>query len=71
MRSPVEWWKHAVGFLSEVRSEVQKCSFPSRDEVVGTTVVVIVTSIVFAVFLWIADMVIIKGYEGIIKVFGS
>jgi preprotein translocase subunit SecE len=71
MRSPVEWWKQAVGFFGEVRSEIQKCSFPSRDEVVGTTVVVIVTSIVFALFLWIADMAIIKGYQGIIRVFGS
>ena len=71
MRSPVEWWKQAVSFFAEVRSEIQKCSFPSRDEVVGTTVVVIVTSIVFAIFLWIADMAIIKSYEGIIRVFSS
>jgi preprotein translocase subunit SecE len=71
MKSPVEWWKNAVGFLAEVRSEVQKCSFPSREEVIGTTVVVIVTSVVFAIFLWIADLAILRGYEGILKVFGS
>jgi preprotein translocase subunit SecE len=70
MNSPMEWWKKARTFFAEVATEVKKCSFPSRDEVVGTTVVVLITSVVFSIFLWIADIVIIKGYEGLLKVFG-
>jgi preprotein translocase subunit SecE len=54
-------------FLREVRGEMVKVSFPSRDEVVGTTVVVLVTSFVFAFYLWIADLVIVQ----IFKVVGS
>jgi preprotein translocase subunit SecE len=56
-------------FLSEVRSEMRKVSFPSRDEVVGTTVVVVITSVVFAFYLWVADFVIQKGYVAFIGVF--
>jgi preprotein translocase subunit SecE len=38
---------------------------------VGTTTIVLITSVVFAVYLWIADIAIVKGYEGILRVFGS
>ena len=46
-----------------------KVTFPSRDEVVGTTIVVIVTSAIFAAFLWVADEVILWLYETINGVF--
>jgi preprotein translocase subunit SecE len=65
-----DWWKKSVEFLSEVRSEMRKVSFPSKDEVVGTTIVVIVTSIVFAIFLFLADQLIVLGYQGLVKVMG-
>jgi len=54
-------------FLREVTSEMKKVSFPSRDEVVGTTIVVLLTSFVFAIYLWLADLVIVQ----IFKVVGS
>ncbi len=54
-------------FLREVVSEMKKVSFPSRDEVVGTTIVVLLTSIIFAVYLWLADLVIVQ----LFKVVGS
>jgi preprotein translocase subunit SecE len=65
-----DWWKKSVEFISEVRSEMRKVSFPSRDEVVGTTIVVIVTSFVFAAFLFAADQLIVLGYQGLVKVLG-
>jgi preprotein translocase subunit SecE len=36
---------------------------------VATTVVVLVTSTVFAIYLWIADIVIQRGYIAIVKAF--
>ncbi|HBL25467.1 MAG TPA: preprotein translocase subunit SecE [Acidobacteria bacterium] len=65
-----DWFNKAKEFLSEVRSELRKCSYPSKDEVVGTTIVVIVTSFVFAVFLFAADQLIVWGYQGLVKVMG-
>jgi preprotein translocase subunit SecE len=61
-------WAKFVTFLGEVRTEMRKVSFPTRDEVVGTTIVVIVTSVIFAIYLWIADLVIQQGYVGLIRV---
>lgn len=52
-------------FLGEVRTEMKKVTFPSREEVVGTTGVVLVTSVIFAIFLWIADVVILRLYNGL------
>jgi len=52
-------------FIPEVIAEIKKVTFPSKDEVMGTTVVVIITSIVFALYLWAADMVILRLYEGL------
>jgi preprotein translocase subunit SecE len=49
-------------FLPEVVAEMKKVTFPSRPEVIGTTGVVLVTSVIFAVYLGIADLIISKGY---------
>lgn len=58
-------------FLGEVRTEMKKVTFPSREEVVGTTIVVLIASVVFAIFLWIADVVILRLYEGLFGLFRS
>jgi preprotein translocase subunit SecE len=65
----MNWWTKAKEFLSEVRSEMRKVSFPTKDEVVATTIVVLVTSFVFAVFLYAADWLIVEGYQRIVQVF--
>ena len=63
-------FKKTKTFLAETRSELKKVTFPTRDEVISTTIVVIITSVIFAFYLWMADIVIIKLYEGIIRVLG-
>jgi preprotein translocase SecE subunit len=50
-------------FLPEVKAEWKKVTTPSQKEVVSTTTVVIVTSFIFAVFLWGSDQVVIQVYE--------
>jgi preprotein translocase subunit SecE len=67
----MSWFTRTQTFIGEVRSEMKKVSFPSRDEVVGTTVVVLITSAIFAVFLGLSDVVIQRLYQGIIEVFRS
>jgi len=54
----VNVWQRLTTFLGEVRTEMRKTTWPSRREVQGTTLVVIVTSFVFAVFLWLVDLVL-------------
>ena len=44
-------------FLTEVRTELKKVTWPSRKEVSSTTVVVIATSVFFGFYLWGLDIV--------------
>ncbi len=42
-------------FLTEVRNELKRVTWPSQKEVYATTVVVIVTSIFFGLYLFVLD----------------
>jgi preprotein translocase subunit SecE len=66
----MNWWTKTKEFLSEVRTEMRKVSYPTRDEVVGTTIVVLITSVIFGIFLFASDRIIVWAYQGIVKVFG-
>ena len=57
-------------FLPEVRAEWKKVTRPSQREVFTTTIVVVVTSFVFAFYLWAADLAIQWLYQGLFKVLG-
>jgi preprotein translocase subunit SecE len=50
------WWTNSRHFLTEVRNEMKRVTWPSRKEVYATTVVVILTSIFFGVYLWGVDL---------------
>ncbi len=67
----VDWWRRSRVFLKETRSELAKVTFPSRDDVVATTVVVIIASFVFAIFLTLSDVVINKVYGFVFNIFGA
>lgn len=57
-------------FLPEVKAEWKKVTKPSRREVTQTTIVVVVTSVIFAAYLWLADRVIQTAYELMFSAFG-
>ena len=63
-------WPKTKEFIEDVKSEMKKVSWPSRDEVVGTTTVVIIATFIFGFFLYAADVVFYKLIEQIYKVFG-
>jgi preprotein translocase subunit SecE len=44
------------GFFNEVKIEIKKVVFPSRDELMGSTWVVIVTVLVISIFLGLVDL---------------
>jgi len=47
------------GFLGEVNLELKKCSWPSRSELMESTVVVIVSVVLLAVFVGLSDGVLL------------
>lgn len=51
-------YERVVVFLREVRAELVKVNWPSQQELVGSTSVVIVLSIVLAVFIGLVDFLL-------------
>ena len=47
-------------FFREVKVELKKVVFPSREEVIGSTKVVLVLVLIVAVFLGLIDLVLSK-----------
>ena len=53
---PARKLAEARSFLTEVRTELKKVTWPSRKEVYQTTLVVIGTSVFFGFYLWALDL---------------
>jgi preprotein translocase subunit SecE len=58
-------------FLSEVRNELKRVTWPSQKEVYATTVVVILTSAFFGLYLFALDAVLLNIYQWILRKFGA
>ena len=73
--NPVEkirdWNGRTSQFYSDVRGEVKKVSWPSRDEVISTTVVVVAAVFFFGLYLGLVDYVLGMGLNGIMSYFGT
>ena len=65
------WLSNTRTFFTEVRNEMRRVTWPSRREVYATTVVVILTSAFFGVYLWGLDLAIDKVIRGIFGFFGA
>jgi preprotein translocase subunit SecE len=65
------WWGGGRAFLTEVRNEMRRVTWPSRREVYATTVVVILTSAFFGIYLWGLDLVFDRLVRWIFRTFGA
>jgi preprotein translocase subunit SecE len=65
------WFGRARRFLTEVRSELGRVTWPSRREVWATTVVVILVSMLFGVYLYLVDVGLSKFVGWLIARFGG
>jgi len=63
-------WERARLFLSEVRNELKRVTWPSSKEVYATTVVVILVSAFFGLYLFVLDFGLLKAVQWIFKLFG-
>ncbi len=66
----MSWISTARTFLTDVKGELKRTTFPSRREVKGTTTVVIVTVFIFAVYLWVVDTFLFHLIERVFKLVG-
>jgi preprotein translocase subunit SecE len=65
------WWGRMRTFLTEVRNELKRVTWPSRKEVYATTFVVILTSVFFGVYLFGLDMIFNAVVQWIFRRFGA
>ncbi len=68
---PKQWWITSRDFWREMIAEMKKVTWPTRPEVVGTTVVVLIATIVFALFLWGCDLVFYQITNFLFSKFGA
>lgn len=68
---PKQWWTSVQEFFRDTSGEMKKVTWPGKNEVIGTTTVVIVATIVFAIFLWVCDLAFYKAIDFLFTRFGA
>jgi preprotein translocase subunit SecE len=71
LSGPLGWgprkWRELRTFLTEVRAELKKVTWPSRKEVYSTTIVVMATTVFFGFYLWGLDLVFSRMIQQVLK----
>ena len=68
---PLGWWQRTGEFLREVRNEMKRVTWPSQREVYATTVVVILTSVFFGLYLFAVDLGLNNAVQWLFNRFGA
>jgi preprotein translocase subunit SecE len=58
-------------FLSEVRNELKRVTWPSQKEVYATTIVVIATSVFFGLYLFVLDQILLTFFTWVLRRLGA
>ncbi|MGE5345516.1 MAG: preprotein translocase subunit SecE [Acidithiobacillales bacterium] len=66
-----EKWTGFREFLTDVKKESGKVTWPGRDEVVGTTAVVLVYTAIIGIFLFLVDAAVTPLLNKLFAAFGS
>ncbi len=57
MNDKIRWYKRFISFLKETKAELKKVTWPSRNEVTSTTIVVIIATVFFGFYLFFMDII--------------
>ena len=50
-------------FLGEVKSELIKVNWPDQKSIIGSTSIVVITTVVMMIFLWVMDLI----FSGVLR----
>ena len=67
MNKIVEWIGALKTFLGEVKTELKKCTWPTRQELVGSTMVVVVSVIILGAFVGLSDTVLMGIMRAVLR----
>jgi preprotein translocase subunit SecE len=65
------WWGRSRRFLSEVRNEMGRVTWPSKKEVYATTLVVILFSVVMGLYLFTVDLALDRLIRWVYRTLGA
>jgi len=65
------WYQSSKQFYLDVRAEMKKVSWPSRDEVFGTTVIVVASVFFFGIYLGVIDALLAQGFKRVLDYFAG
>ena len=57
MTDKIRWYRKLGNFLKDVRAELKKVTWPSKNEVTSTTIVVIAATVFFGFYLFFMDVI--------------
>jgi preprotein translocase subunit SecE len=63
-----EYLNQVVQFFREVKAELQKVTFPTRQETVGSTMVVLVLTAIISVYLGLSDLMLARIVKMLLQV---
>ena len=64
-----DWAERTKQFYLDVRSEMKKVSWPGRQEVISTTLVVIIAVLFFGAYLGLVDVALGAGIQKLLQYF--
>jgi preprotein translocase subunit SecE len=67
MKKIVELFDALKTFLGEVKTELLKCTWPTRRELMGSTMVVVVSVIILAVFVGLSDTTLMGFLRAVLR----
>lgn len=66
----MQWWTRLKTFLHEVKTETKKVTWPTKQEVLNTTTVVVIASFIFGIYLYLCDLVFLFLTQRVFDLFG-
>ncbi|HNX52855.1 MAG TPA: preprotein translocase subunit SecE [Pontiellaceae bacterium] len=67
MKKIIELFKALKTFLSEVKIELKKCTWPTRQELFGSTMVVVISVVILGVFVGLSDTVLMGLLRAVLR----
>jgi len=67
MKKIVELFNALKTFLSEVKIELKKCTWPTRQELLGSTIVVVISVLILGVFVGLSDTVLMGLLRSVLR----
>jgi len=67
MKKIVELFNALKTFLGEVKIELKKCTWPTRQELLGSTVVVVISVLILGIFVGLSDTVLMGLLRAVLR----